>query len=289
MSKIHKIKGRIRGVAKIQQITKAMEKVAASKMRRAQEAALRSRAYAVSAAEALVRLQQLAQPADHALLASREEVRHQLLILFTSDRGLAGAYHSNLFRVLLGALTLPRTSLIIVGGKGVQMARKLPEVTVVAEHTPWPAEPTMVHMQPIIATALEQFTSGAVDSVRLVYTDFISSLQQQARVKQLLPLDPAHVLPLGAKLEVNIQKSEFEPSPRAVLDFVMPRLVGTQLFQAALEASASEHSMRMMAMKNASDNAQELAHDLTLTYNGARQAAITQELAEISAGADAIR
>lgn len=279
MSKIHTIKRRIRSVGKIKQITKAMEKVAASKMRRAQEAALHSRPYAHSAREALARLVLLTKPGDHPLFA-RRPIQKRLIILFSSDRGLAGAYTTNLTKLFLETLTDSRpTKVIVIGHKGAQVVSKLTSlVEVLGVYTNWPAQPTAHDSRPISTTAIEQFTAKEVDSVELLYTDFVSSLRQVAVRRPLLPIEPVE----EARADVM-----FEPSPAAVLDFIVPRLVEVQVYQASLEAIASEQSMRMMAMKNASDNAEELVDDLTLTYNGARQAVITQELAEITAGAEA--
>lgn len=290
MAKIHKIRGRIRSVGKVGQITKAMEKVAASKMRRAVEATLRSRAYAGSAREALARLFVLTGPKEHELFEQRT-VKSRLLILFSSDRGLAGAYNSNLFRTVVELLkdTTVATQMVVVGEKGAQFVSKLAaSVKVVGVYTNWPTFPTAVDVRPLVETALRSFRDRAADTVQLVYTDFASAAKQDIRVKTLLPIVPDEILGPGARIGSTIAEADFEPSPATVLAFIVPRLLEVQIYQASLEAIASEHSMRMVAMKNASDNAEELVDDLTLTYNGARQSAITQELAEISAGAEAV-
>lgn len=280
MSKVHAIKRRIRSVGKIEQITKAMEKVAASKMRRAQEAALRSRPYAHSAREALARLVLLTSPKDHPLFHQRTMTK-RLLILFSSDRGLAGAYNSNIAKLLLETLKDEiKTDVIVIGQKGAQFVSKLGKlVEVVGVYTNWPTTPTSQDVRPLVDTAIAQFTGKTVDSVELLYTDFVSSLRQVAVRRPLLPIN---------QVEKGSIEVMFEPSPAAVLNFIVPRLIEVQVYQASLEAIASEQSMRMLAMKNASDNAEELVDDLTLTYNGARQGAITQELAEITAGAEAL-
>jgi F-type H+-transporting ATPase subunit gamma len=290
MAKIHKIRGRIRSVGKVGQITKAMEKVAASKMRRAQEATLRSRAYAFSAREALARLYVLTGPKEHELFATRP-VKSRLVILFSSDRGLAGAYNSNLFKKLVERVHDPavKTKLIVIGEKGAQFVSKLGSaVDVIGVYTNWPTTPTSTDTRPIVETALTQFREGSVDTVELLYTDFTSPARQEVRVRSLLPINPEEIFGKEARVGKAITEAEFEPSPATVLTFIVPRLLEVQIYQAALEAIASEQSMRMVAMKNASDNAEELVDDLTLTYNSARQSAITQELAEISAGAEAI-
>lgn len=272
-------------MAKVGQITKAMEKVAASKMRRAQTATLRARTYAASAWEVLEGLYQLTTEADHALFARREE-NNRLLVFIASDRGLAGAYNGNLFKVFLEevrrAAIVPRV--VVVGRKGADFVARLGKaVAVLGAYTDWPAEPTVTDVQPIATTALKSFAEGTVDAVRLIYTDFVSMARQQAVNRVLLPLTVDHGM-----VGKDIQEATFEPSPQAVLRYVVPRVLEVQVYQAVLEAIASEHSMRMLAMQNASNNAMDLRDDLTLTFNRARQSVITQELAEITAGADAV-
>jgi F-type H+-transporting ATPase subunit gamma len=277
MAKVHKIRGRIKSVKKVGLITKAMERVAASKMRKATEAALRSRAYSSSAHDVLARLYALTSAKSHHLFAHRP-IQRQLLILFSSDRGLAGAYNSNLFRLFLAQLTIP-TDVIVIGQKGATFAAALKEgITLKGIYTNWPTQPSMTDIGPVIKTAVDSFVAGEVDAVKLVYTDFQSALVQKATVRELLPV---------AAPEVASEPSEdiFEPSADAVLTYMVPRLLEVQIYQACLEAAASEHSMRMMAMKNASDNAADITDELTLLYNRARQAGITQELAEITVGA----
>lgn len=278
MGKEHTIKKRIRTVRNINQITKAMEMTAASKLRRAQEAVLRSRTYAASAREALARLRLFAGKNKHSLFTAREE-NSQLIIIFSSDRGLAGAYNSNLFRTVL-SLDIKNLKLIVVGQRGAQFASKLGnEVDIIGVYTHWPVEISPTDVRPIATTAMEMFISGTVSRVSLLYTDFESTLKQVVRLKNILPVEPA-APPAGHPL--------FEPSSEGVLTYIVPRFVEVQIYQASLEATASEHAARMVAMKNASDNAKELRDDLTLAYNRARQAGITQELAEISAGAQVV-
>lgn len=285
MANIQTLRQRIRSVTNINQITRAMEMVAASKLRRAQEATLRSRTYAISAREALARLRLLTRATDHPLFTQKEKGKH-LVILFSSDRGLAGSYNSNLFKALLEE-ALP-DELIVIGQKGAQLAAKLADrVNVIGAYTNWPAHPSPEDIRPITSSAIKRFTSGQVYQVDLLFTDFESTIKQTVVRRQLLPVDPKLIFGETGKT-ARRPEALFEPSPQAVLNLIVPRLIEVQVYQASLEAVASEHSMRMMAMKNASDNAEELTGDLTLTYNGARQAAITQELAEITSGAEAI-
>lgn len=289
MAKIHTIRRRIKAVGNVRQITRAMEMVAASKLRRAQEATLRSRPYAVAAAAALARLRTLGGN-QHPLFDRRPVVKSRLLIVFTSDRGLAGAYNANVVKQLLSAVSAdgPRVQLVVIGERGAQFARKLTgdAVELIGVYTQWPVQPTSADVRPIAKTAIDGFLRGDFDQVQLLYTDFVSIMKQAVVWRDLLP-----VLPQALEAAVAGDLPDyvvFEPSPQAVLAYVVPRLVELQIYQAALEASASEQALRLVAMKSASDNARDLIQDMTLVYNGARQARITQELAEITAGAAAI-
>lgn len=290
MAQLHTIKRRIRSVKNINQITKAMEMVAASKLRRAQERALRSRLYATSAREALAHLRTLSRETDLDLFVQRK-IKHRLIIVFTSDRGLAGAYNNNVFKVLANALgqTVSGIKLIVVGQKGAQFISRLDtQAEIIGAYTSWPASPAPANVQPIASSALDLFRRGTVDQVTLIYTDFVSVVKQAVIERDILPIDPASILPPASARPQLPPDTLFEPSPARVLRYIIPRFLETLIYQASLEAAASEQAMRMMAMRNASDNASDLTSDLTLAYNGARQAAITQELSEISAGAAAI-
>lgn len=289
MAQTQLIKRRIRSVSNTRQITKAMELVAASKMRRAQEATTRSRDYTTNARDILGKLSQLTDAKKQPLFKKRP-IKNQLLVVITSDRGLAGAYNSNVLRMLTSTLSQAEnvgTKATVIGSKGSRFVSRLENIELVGAYTDWPTEPTSGDVRPISETAIKSFLDGSVDSVQFIYTKFFSTIRQEVTVEQLLP-----VLPV--KVEENadskiLEDAIFEPSPQAVLDAIVPRLLEAQALQVVLEAAASEQSMRMMAMKNATDNANELIDDLTLEYNSARQAGITQELAEISAGAEAIQ
>lgn len=287
MGKEHKIKNRIKSVRNINQITKAMEMTAASKFRRSQEATLKARTYAASAREALARLRLLAQEKAHPLLSARQGTS-RLLIMFTSDRGLAGSYNSNIFKVLLG-LPLAGLKIIVIGQKGAQFVTKLrDQIEVLGVYTNWPVSVKPTDVRPIAATAIELFVTHQVDRVSILYTDFESTIRQVVRHRELLPIDPATILPPGDMARRTQADVAFEPDATSVLEYIVPRLLEVQIYQASLEAIASEQAMRMMAMKNASDNAKELGEDLTLAYNSARQSGITAQLAEISAGAEVV-
>lgn len=287
MANLQAIKRRIKSVQNTRQITKAMELVAASKMRRAQEATTRSRLYAQRIAEINERLAGRVDVTKQDLFTVRP-VAKRLYVFFTSDQGLAGAYNANLSKELLNILEADKAAgvapyLIVIGKKGAQVVSKLEGIELVGVYENWPTNPTVADLAPILQQARTGFTDGSFDEVTLVYTEFFSMIKQVVTQTKLLPLAQPVITE-----RPEADKQGFEPSPQAVLEAVVPRLVEAQLMQAAYEASASEQSMRMVAMKNASDNANDLIDDFTLAYNGARQAGITQELAEISAGAEAI-
>lgn len=288
MASTQALKSRIRSVKSTKQITKAMQLVAASKMRRAQDATKVSAPYTLAARQILTNLSAQVETNSHPLYAVRP-VKNRLIIVIAGDRGLAGAYNSNVFKRYIRERQADvkaniGTTTLAVGRRTVQFVARLKDTNVlgVYEYLPDNAEGRELHA--IIESAMTQFVEGAVDAVDLVYTQFNNSLSQEVVVRRVLPAGYEEVdLPDGIRHDVL-----YEPSPEAVLDSITERLVTAQLFQALLDARASEYSMRMMAMKNATDNATDLIEDLTLAMNKARQGAITQELAEISGGVEAL-
>jgi F-type H+-transporting ATPase subunit gamma len=296
MANTQALRRRITSVKNTKQITKAMELVAASKMRRAQEAALKTRAYRNTAREILARLQKLNKAANSPYFEQRE-VKSRLYIVVSSDRGLAGAYNTNVLKLFAGELKRDQaenvtSKAIVIGRKASQFVAKIESIELVGVYNDFSDNPNPSDIQPILVSAKEAFANAEVDEVAVVYTDYKSSITQVATIQQLLPAairDEEHnVIDNVDNLVTDINDVVFEPSPEVVLQRIVPKLVEAQLMQSVLEAIASEHSMRMMAMKNASDNAGDLIDDLTLAFNSARQAAITQELAEITAGAAAV-
>lgn len=282
------LKRRIGSVKNTKQITKAMELVAASKMRRAQEAALKSREFRNQARAILTRLRELTDVNHHPIFNQRA-IKSQLFIVVTSDRGLAGAYNSNVFKELLAQINLSTSSgasckLIALGKQGAKFAARLKDIEIVAVYNEIPDHPTSDDLKPLIDSVIKMQISKECDAVDVIFTDFISSIRQIVKTQRLLPAAFTDV-----EIEPSLEGAIFEPNPRAVLDNIAERLVEVQLWQNVLEAVASEHSARMLAMKNATDNANELIDDLTLEFNSARQASITQELAEITGGAEAMK
>jgi len=287
MASTQLLKSRIRSVKSTRQITKAMQLVAASKMRRAQEATKASSAYTEAARNLLAALSTHSSVKNHPLFVQRT-VKNRLMIVIASDKGLAGAYNSNIVKVYVNELKADdkagiNNKTITIGRKASQFVARLKDTEVIGAYEELPDQPDGSELRAILDSARTHFESGEVDAVDVIYTDFVNSVTQVAQV--------VRVLPAGSQNAANVSPVNdvtYEPSTEEVLDGVAYRLVSAQIFQALLDARASEHSMRMMAMKNASDNASDLIDDLTLEMNKARQSAITQELAEISGGVEAL-
>lgn len=287
MASTQALKGRIRSVQSTKQITKAMQLVAASKMRRAQDATKASAPYTLAARQLLTAISTHTSVKGHPLFVQRP-VKTRLLIVIASDKGLAGAFNSNLVRVYANELKSDDTAgikntTITVGRKAAQFVARLKDTQVLGSYEDLPDRPDGSELRAILDTAKQLFTSGEVDAVDVIYTDYISSVVQTAKLMRVLPAGFESALEPGVARDVT-----YEPSTEEVLDGVAYRLVGAQLYQALLDSRASEYSMRMLAMKNATDNATDLIDDLTLEMNKARQSAITQELAEISGGVEAL-
>lgn len=282
------LKRRIKSITGTRQITKAMELVSASKLRRAQEYAQRSRDYRDLAYDILKRLNSISEVENQPLF-QRRDVKNRLYIVVTSNTGLAGAYNANVLKLLTEGLTRDendkvRSHVITIGSKGAQFVRRLHNVELLAVYPPFGDQPTANDIRPILNTLIEQYKEELVDDVQFLYTDFKSTVVQKAVNLQLLPA------PVPAEDDVVSSNpiSTFEPDVETVVEQVTTRLVEAQIWQGVLESLASEHAMRMLATKNATDNANDLIDDYTLELNTARQAAITQELAEISGGAEAL-
>lgn len=283
------LKRRITSVKNTKQITKAMELVAASKMRRAQENAFKSRDFRNLAQTLLTRLRELTDVNKHPLFEQRQAVKTRLHLAITSDRGLAGAYNSNVLRQLAKELKADeeqgvKSEVMVVGKQAARFITRFNNIEVKNVYSNFPEHPTPNDIKPILNIIVKRFTKKEVDLVDILYTDFKSSIKQEVVYERLLPAAFTEM-----QVTHDLELAEFEPSAEAVLDSVTTRLIEAQLSQAFLESQASEHSMRMMAMKSATDNASDLVDDLTLEFNTARQAAITQELAEITGGAEAIK
>ncbi|NBU33253.1 ATP synthase F1 subunit gamma [bacterium] len=281
---------RRKSVQSTRQITKAMELVAASKMRRATEVAQQGRSYRKAAHELLSRLSTVTDIVDHPLYTKRE-VKTRLYVAITSDRGLAGAYNSNIIKLLTKAAQQDQkdnitTKAIIIGNRGVQFIKRIDAIDLLAAFPSFGDHPTANDIRPILTSISELYENKEVDDVQLLYTVHQSNIAQVATSLSLLP---ARVDVSDPDAVESLNDVTFEPSITAVLDNVTERLLEVQIWQAMLESIASEHSMRMLSMKNATDNANDLIDDLTLAFNTARQANITQEIAEVTGGAEAMK
>lgn len=288
MASTRQLKSRIRSVKSTKQITKAMQMVAASKMRRAQDATKASAAYSKSARELLTYFASQGIVKDHRWFVKRP-VKTRMLIVVASDKGLAGAYNNNVFKEYVKTLKDDdakgvKNETVAVGRKASQFVTRLRDTTVLGTYEDLPDHPEGAQFHAILNTAKDAYEQKLVDAVDVIYTQFVSSMTQTAIVQRLFPAGFVEI-----DVPEYVREAVYEPNIDRVLDDAAYRLIGSQLFQALLDARASEHSMRMLAMKNATDNASDLVDALTLEMNKARQGAITQELSEISAGVEAMK
>ncbi len=280
------LKRRIGSIKNTRQITKAMQLVSASKLRRAQDYAQASRDYAELANELLARLGGITEVGRQPLFAKRP-VKNRLYVLMTSSSGLAGAYNANVLKQLTTAVQKDRSDkvashVIAIGNKGAQFVRRVHDIDLQAVYPGFGDQPAANDIRPVLNTILGQYKAGETDEVYVLFTKFLSTMSQTATSERLLPAQP----PTASRAASSM--SNFEPDIETVIDQITTRLIEAQVWQALLESIASEHAMRMVAMKNATDNAKDLIDDYTLELNTARQAAITQELAEITGGAEAL-
>jgi F-type H+-transporting ATPase subunit gamma len=284
MANTQDIRRRIRSIRNTAQITKAMQMVAASKMRKAQQAALAGRPYAVLMNKVFVSLQHRTDAKLHPLLQVRE-VKKELVVMISSDKGLAGALNTNVFRES-NHFDNTKTVYVSAGRKARQFLGRAKRQLLADFQLK--DSPSFLETKPIAQYSMERFLSGDVDKVSVLFTHFINTINQQSVVQTLLPISPFD-LP-GRKTQEGARQETtdpmlgyiFEPSAEGVLDVMLPYYLQYLVYQMVLDARASEHSARMVAMKSATDNAHEFIKDLTLEYNKMRQASITTELLEIS-------
>lgn len=293
MASAREVRLRIRSVKNIAQVTRALQAVSASNVRKAMAALMQTRPYATKAWQVLTHI--AGQPGRamlHPLLTSREEDHNELVLLVTGDRGLAGAYTSNIVRFTLREFkerTVP-VSYISIGRKGRDMLVRRRK-NVIAEFSHLPAAPTFSDVSAIGRLAVDEFLSERADRVYLVYTDFINMVNQEPAIKLLLPLE-IHAAEGRVETFEHVQKPSasyiYEPNEEEILNEIVPRFTALQVYQAILESLASEHAARMVAMKNATDSATELAGALQLELNKARQQGITSEILDIVGGVEAL-
>lgn len=295
MPNTREVRLRIRSVKNIAQVTRALQAVSASKVRKSMQALMNTRPYAVKAWQVLRHI--AAQPGRenlHPLLSSRDAVNNILVVVITGDRGLAGAYTTNIVRYTLQHYGRSQTpvSFITIGRKGRDLLLRRRQ-NIVAEFSNLPAAPSFTDVSAIGRLAVDEFLSGTVDEVHLVYTNFVNMAHQVPTSKKLLPLEmdagggqrvadfaPDHRGPAASYI--------YEPDQERILNEIVPRFTALQVYQAIMESLASEHAARMVAMKNATDSATQLAADLQLEYNKVRQQGITNEILDIAGGAEAL-
>jgi len=276
------IRRRINAAKNIKQITRAMQFVAASKLRRAQESTLAARPYSEKIDEVLADVAAVLGSEDHPLLADPTGTK-RLMILITTDRGLAGPLNTNTIRFVSREITehTGDMAVVSVGRKGRDAMRRA-RIPIEAHFAGFGDKPTFADVLPLARLITEDFLSGEYGRIDLVYSRFISTLAQRPVMDQLLPIEPSEDTE-----GIPGNQFIFEPSPAAVLEQLLPRYVAARLFHAVLEAKASEESSRMVAMKNATENAEDLIDDLTLAYNKVRQSNITREMIDIALDANA--
>jgi F-type H+-transporting ATPase subunit gamma len=321
MANTKDIQRRIKSISNTKKITKAMEMVAASKMRKAVEAVLRTRTYANLSWATVLNLSQAMNNKEvpHPLLTKREKIKKIGIILITSNRGLCGGFNAAIINKVhqsvkkhqyAGEKVIIEAEFVLVGKKGAAIHHYHGH-NIVAEFPKLDLASEITEIAPVAQMIIQEYLVGKYDKIMVAYTDYVNASKQIPRVKQLLPIDIAtqdeYLGIVGKDTRLGIDKEfiekkkrgyladekyvyeyTFEPSPKEVLDEMIPRLIEVQLYQALLESNASEHSARMASMHQATDAANDMVNELTLFYNKARQASITAEIAEISAGANAL-
>jgi len=285
LASLRDIKTRINSTKKTSQITKAMEMVSASKLNRAEHNAKSFVPYMEKIQEVVASVALGSSGANHPMLVKRPVKKTGYLVI-TSDRGLAGAYNSNILRAVYQTIQQRHKSpdeyaVIAIGRIGLSFFTKR-NIPVVLSITGLPDQPSFADIQRIASQAVGMFADGTFDELYMYYNHFVSAIQQDVTEKKLLPLT-------DLATEKKLTSYEFEPSQEEILEVLLPQYAESLIYGALLDAKASEHAARMTAMKNATDNAKELIRTLTLSYNRARQAAITQEITEIVAGANALQ
>jgi F-type H+-transporting ATPase subunit gamma len=295
MATAREVRLRIKSVKNISQVTRALQAVSASKVRKAMAAVMNTRPYATKAWQVLTHIaRQPSKDVLHPLLTTRPQVNNVLVVLLTGDRGLAGAYNMNIVRFTaqhFDNYPVP-VKYITVGRKGRDLLLRRGK-DIIAEFSNLPAAPAYADVSAIGRIAVDEFLDHNVDEVYLVYTDFVNMVKQTPTIKKLLPLEVQEdegqrVQDFGLAERGPSATYIYEPGQVEILDEIIPSFTALQVYQAVLESLASEHAARMVAMKNATDSATDLAGALTLDYNKARQQTITNEMLDIAGGAEAL-
>jgi len=287
MSGSKEIVGKIKSVQNTRKVTRALEMVSASKIRKAQDLMQASRPYARMMKQVIGHLAHANPEYRHPFTVEREEVKRVGYVIVATDRGLCGGLNNNMFRKLLGEFRQwqdqgVEITTVIIGKKAAQFFRRL-KVNISAATQDLGEKPRLEDLIGSIKVVLDDYREEKIDRLYVCYNQFINTMTQRPRFDQLLPLPPAEDEPM-----LKYWDYLYEPDAESLLDDVLTRYVESLVYQAALENLASEHAARMVAMKSASDNANSLIDDLRLAYNKARQASITQEISEIVSGAAAV-
>ncbi len=293
MASTREMRLRIRSVKNLSQVTRALETVSASKVRRAIQANDRTRPYAERAWRILTHLaKQSGGQTMHPLLAERDEIKNILIILVSSDRGLAGAYNVNIVREALiksMEFNVP-VSFITVGRRGRDMLIRRRR-NVIGEFSHLPAYPTYTEIAPIGVLAVDEYLNHHADQVYVAYTDYKNMLHQEPVVRKILPFSVSETTDKDSRYEAAAKRNlvyTYEPGPEEILHDIIPDFTALQIYQSVLSALASEHAARMVAMRNATNSAKDLANLLQMEYNKVRQAGITNDMLDISGGAEAL-
>jgi F-type H+-transporting ATPase subunit gamma len=300
MASTKEIKRRIKSTKNTKKITKAMELVAASKMKRAVSSTLASRLYAEYSWEILSSIAKNTEKINHPLFVEREEIKNILLVLITSNRGLCGAYNTQVIKKALSLIKNENTNIdiVTVGKKGDTMMRRIGK-NIIADFFELPSNISLSDIIPISELVVNEYNLGHYNKVLVAYTDFISALSQKPNIKQVIPVSKSDLRELIDTLGDDFKNKEnktekitdylFEGNQEVLVKSLAEKIIRMQIYQMLLESNASEQSSKMVAMKNASEAASEMIDDFTLMFNKARQASITREISEISAGMASVK
>jgi len=297
MASGREIKTKIKSTQNMRKVTRALEMVSAAKIRRAQDLMKASRPYARSMRKVIAHVAQASTDFSHPFLIQRDKVARVGYIVVSTDRGLCGGLNSNLFRRLLPAVAEwqqqgVQVDVVAIGQKAISFFRRIKGVNLIGSVSHLGEKPKLEQLVGVIKVMMDVYAANGLDRVFLAYNDFVNTMTQKPTIDTLLPL-PAVAVEMEGTAGVKLEQSHdwdyiYEPDVQTVLEHVLGRYIESVVYQAALENLASEHAARMVAMKSASDNANKVIGELTLVYNKARQAAITQEISEIVGGAAAV-
>ena len=287
MAGAREIRTKIKSVANTRKVTRALEMVSASKIRKAQDLMRASRPYARAMRQVIGHIAHATAEYKHPFMVTRENVKRVGYVVVSTDRGLCGGLNANLFRRLLAEIREwqgkgVEVDVVTIGSKASAFFKRL-KVNMVGSVTHLGERPQIAQLIGVIKVMLDAYSAGRVDRLNLAYNDFVNTMTQKATIDQLLPLPPS-----AQPVSAHNWDYLYEPDPETVMEHVLTRYIESLVYQATLENLASEHAARMVAMKSASDNATKAIDSLTLVYNKARQAAITQEISEIVGGAAAV-